>query len=262
MGRYDFRPLRVHSAATQLLETQRLRAEPPWYHVVANIPPSQPLVRPILNAAAQSKKGKKPSRMFQPMPIKYPEDQLRREFFSDHPWELARPRVVLEDDGKDGKRWEWSRIEQEGRALDGESVVQRQLYLMKRGGPEGQPMSKEAAYDKARKEFYAHRHQDEVERRVAREEALHVGAYFGKSALEIGMELEDKSYEDWKVWATKEAMAVQIQSQGGSLTTVDDEDAALDSEDPETVAALDEVEKSVPNNKKGQDAKGGAALHP
>lgn len=135
MGRYDFRPLRVHSAATQLLETQRLRAEPPWYHVVASIPPSQPLVRPILNAAAQSKKGKKPSRMFQPMPIKYPEDQLRREFFSDHPWELARPRVVLEDDGKDRKRWEWSRIEQEGRALDGERWV-----ISGRPGPRDEAM--------------------------------------------------------------------------------------------------------------------------
>jgi small subunit ribosomal protein S23 len=58
--------------------------------------------------------------MFQPMPIVYPEDKLRSEFFGDHPWELARPRVVLENDGKDGEKWDWSRIVQLGKKLDGE----------------------------------------------------------------------------------------------------------------------------------------------
>jgi small subunit ribosomal protein S23 len=72
-------------------------------------------------------------------------------------------------------------------------------------------MSKAQAYDVARKEFYALRHEEEVERRIAREEALWTGAYFGKSALEVGMELEDKIYESWKAWATKEAEAIDLQ---------------------------------------------------
>lgn len=59
------------------------------------------------------------------------------------------------------------------------------------------------AYDQARKEFYALRLQEDVERRVAKEEALATGAYFGKSALEIGMGLEDKQYERWRSWASK-----------------------------------------------------------
>ena len=58
--------------------------------------------------------------MFQPMPIVYPEDKLRSEFFGDHPWELARPRVILENDGKDGEKWDWSRIVQPRKKLDGE----------------------------------------------------------------------------------------------------------------------------------------------
>ena len=65
------------------------------------------------------------------------------------------------------------------------------------------------AYDVARKEFYALRHEEEVQRRVAREEATWVGAYFGKGVVQVGMELEDKTYEDWKKWATTEMEAQQ-----------------------------------------------------
>jgi small subunit ribosomal protein S23 len=63
---------------------------------------------------------RKPSKMFRPQPIEYEEDRLRKEFYSDHPWELARPRVVLENDGKDGQRYDWSSIQQRGKPLDGE----------------------------------------------------------------------------------------------------------------------------------------------
>ena len=45
--------------------------------------------------------------MFTPAPVKYEEDKLRWEYFNDHPWELARPRVVLEKDGRDGEKWGW-----------------------------------------------------------------------------------------------------------------------------------------------------------
>jgi small subunit ribosomal protein S23 len=72
-------------------------------------------------------------------------------------------------------------------------------------------ISNAQAYDVARKEFYALRHEEEVERRIAREEAAWTGAYFGKSALEVGMELEDKTYESWKAWATREAEAIDLQ---------------------------------------------------
>lgn len=46
--------------------------------------------------------------MFQPVGISYKEDQLRWDYFNDHPWELANPRVVLESDGRDSERWDWS----------------------------------------------------------------------------------------------------------------------------------------------------------
>ena len=80
------------------------------------------------------------------------------------------------------------------------------MWLMK-----NRAMSKPMAYDVARREFYFQRHREDIRRRVAREEALHVGAVFGKGPLEIGMELEDKVWDDWKRWAQEQ---------------IDDEDAA------------------------------------
>lgn len=71
-------------------------------------------------------------------------------------------------------------------------------------------MTKSAAYDIARREFYHLRLQEDVERRVAQEEARATGAVFGPTMNEIGMELENQEYERWKEWSEKEA---QIQSQ-------------------------------------------------
>lgn len=118
MGRYDFRPLRVRQTAKALFDSKR-RPLPQWYDIVGDIPPSEALARPV-QRVPRPKNGKKPSRLFQPLPIKYPEDRLRSEFFGDHPWELARPRLVVEDSGNDAKGYDWSKIVQPGKQLDGE----------------------------------------------------------------------------------------------------------------------------------------------
>lgn len=192
--------------------------------------------------------------MFQPAKISYPEDQLRAEFFGDHPWELARPRVILEDSGADAKTWDWSNIRQPGKKLDGESVIQRQMWLMQHEG-----LSTAQAYDKARREFYFYRHREDVERRVAKEEALAVGAYFGKGPNEIGMELEDQEFERWKVWAYKR-IEEKRQAAGAAYAGSDVEDVELTEGEGE--AALDQLADSVPGSKSGVQAFGGAATIP
>lgn len=68
------------------------------------------------------------------------------------------------------------------------------------------PLSRAAAYDQARKEFYDRRHYDEMEARIQREEAKVVGAQFGPSAMEIGMELENMAFEQWKSWAHRQVV--------------------------------------------------------
>jgi small subunit ribosomal protein S23 len=98
--------------------------------------------------------------------------------------------------------------------------VQRQLWLT-----ENVPgISTAEAYDQARHEFYALRYQEDVERRVTKEEALATGAYFGKTHLEVGMELEDKMWETWKEWGLKES-AAQQQKRASAYTGLEVEEA-------------------------------------
>ncbi|KKY32625.1 putative mitochondrial 37s ribosomal protein rsm25 [Diaporthe ampelina] len=166
------------------------------------------LAIPRNSKAPRAVPPRNPRNIFKPEQITYPEDELRWNFFKDHPWELARPRVVVELDGKDGRYVDWSKgLKQPGVPVTGESVIQRQLWLME--NREG--MSKEQAYDIARKELYNIRQQQDIERRVAKEEARMVGAYFGKSRLEVSMELENAVYEKWKKWAEGEAQKLQAE---------------------------------------------------
>lgn len=101
------------------------------------------------------------------------------------------------------------------------SVVQRQMWMMY-NIPD---MTKEQAYDIVRREFYALRQEEEVERRIAKEEAQMMGAYFGKTFLQVGVELEDAQYERWKKWAGKQIAAVRTE-QSQAYTTFGDEEEA------------------------------------
>ena len=122
MGRYDFRPLRVRQMAKALFDSKRDPDLPQWYEVLGNIPPSETLARPVMRIP-KMRKARKASKLFKPLPIAYPEDKLRSEFFGDHPWELTRPRLVVENSGNDAKGYDWSNIVQAGKQLDGERCI-------------------------------------------------------------------------------------------------------------------------------------------
>ena len=122
-------------------------------------------------------------------------------------------------------------------------------------------MPTDFAYDTARKEFYRHRHAVEVSNRVAREEAQAVGAFFGPGPVEVGMGLEDKAYEQWKAWAEKEVASMK-QMAGAAYTGVENQDAAISSPEQPEQEDLQEISESVPASKRGQQAQGGAGVHP
>lgn len=236
-------PQRIHQMASKMRQFDPSAVEKPWYPVLGDFPPTQRLVRPALQCDRVRRSRK--SKTFQPLQVTYPEDSLRSEFFGDHPWELARPRTVLEDDGKDAHRHDWSRIHQPGRIMDGErylihdhhcsrpatntlSVIQRQQWLIRH-----ERLTRPQAYDKARKEFYAIRHREEIERRIAKEEALMTGAYFAPGPLEVGMRLEDDAFEEWKRYAVERSATLRAMRSSDS-GSVDQTEADGDGAENET----------------------------
>lgn len=134
-------------------------------------------------------------------------------------------------------------------------MIQRQNWLLRNTN-----LSNAAAYDQARKELYRIRHFRETEQRVAREEALSTGAFFGKGPLEIGMQLEDAAYEDWREWAKQQTIA-QKQRDTADYTGLEAEESTLEIEVGDQ-QELQEVAESVPDSKGGQTARGGAAIRP
>ena len=83
-------------------------------------------------------------------------------------------------------------------------------------------MTKAAAYDQARKEFYAARLQ-----------------------------------ERWREWGLQQ-IAQQEQARAEIYTGVDNQAMAVSIDDPETQAGLEELDESIPD--KGQEALGGAPV--
>ncbi|KAL5082868.1 hypothetical protein Trisim1_002751 [Trichoderma cf. simile WF8] len=239
MGGRQIRPAGVYKAVREELKHQLMPGynvpTPPWFAVMNSVPPSEALVRTVTpRHRMPNPKASKPKKLFRPQSIAYPEDALRTSFYKDHPWELARPRVVLELDGKDYQHCDWSKgLKQKGIPLSGESVVQRQLWLM-----ENEKMSKRKAYDTVRREFYRLRQQEEVEKRIAIEEARYVGAYFGKTRLDIGMQLEDQEYENWKIWAGKETANREARASSDIETFgLEEEEGAAETAEAQPVTA-------------------------
>ncbi|KAI8625453.1 37S ribosomal protein S25 [Xylariaceae sp. FL1651] len=259
-GQRQVKPGRVYQTVTSLLNHRIFPVvkvqTPVWYHVVESIPPSEIITRSLPTQHRKfNPKTRKPSKLFQPQRLVYEEDELRRQFYKDHPWELARPRMIIEMDGRDAERSDWSTgLRQPGMPLCGECVVQRQLWMMH--NVEG--MTREKAYDIARREFYALRQEEDVERRIAKEEAMKMGAYFGKSFLQVGMELEDEQYEHWKRWAGRQIKDVQAEQDAAYTNFGAAEEADVDDVDA-MEADLEEVMVEAITPEQSATASNGAA---
>ena len=109
-------------------------------------------------------------------------------------------------------------------------------------------MTKGSAYDQARREFYEQRMQEDVERRVAKEEALATGAVFGKSMVQVGGELEDQAYERWREYAEN----TLVESERASISNAGRMSAppASSREEPDeaSAAGLDSLEEDSEEN--------------
>lgn len=263
----------VLQRAAQLLRAQRASrdpvAEPAWFRVVASHPPTQNLVQKTHNLEqytklngeesvqsqephsitglyetrqAGNKRSTNSRHLYTPKTITYFEDSIRSLFFEQHPWELARPKLLVETDGKDSTRTNWNTLDQIAKKLDGESVVQRTLYLLKNdpkfAGASSSSSSTDdgsntnfwlGAYDQARLEFYRLRIRQDTQTKIAIEEATMYGSVFGKSFIEKGVEKEQEYIEKWKKEALEETKIRQARMVSPSAGFEEPEEQALES---------------------------------
>ncbi|OAQ34430.1 hypothetical protein K457DRAFT_88103 [Linnemannia elongata AG-77] len=210
-------PAKVHSYVTKLLKANLIKNPPVWYPAASLAPPSPTFLRepqikktkeaiaaglpaPAPASASVQKELTRSSRSQKhlrwkterPQKIVYPEDKLRRRFYEDHPWELRRPRCLIETSG-DGTRRNWTSLLQPGRSiadLTGEDVIQYQLYLMTTG------KSEREAYHIATEEFYLHRAQEETEARVAKAQAMAFGLKPRRSFVMNGLKREEAALRE------------------------------------------------------------------
>lgn len=127
MGR-SMRPSRVYQTVKTSLAipntiSGNTEIPPVWLKVVERYPPAELLTRPKpIPHQNPNPRQRKPRNIYLPQAITFPEDELRKTFFKDHPWELARPRIAVEYDGKDARYVDWSRgLKQPGLQVSGES---------------------------------------------------------------------------------------------------------------------------------------------
>ncbi|CAI4065536.1 hypothetical protein SUVZ_09G0760 [Saccharomyces uvarum] len=245
------------------LKSGLLKETPAWYNVVASIPPSTKFTReprfknpsngriigklidvterqqananglyktrPNLNDRRVGVK-----KLYKPPKLTYVEDRLRVLFYKQHPWELSRPKILVENEVGD-ENYDWSHMLQLGKALDGESVIQRTMHLLKTQ----QYKDMVEAYDHARYEFYALRMQEETQQQVAFEEAEMFGSIFGVSSIEHGIQKEQEVLDVWekKVIEETELMAARSSNPAGSWKDDSTLDTAQD-EEPVTTENL------------------------
>jgi small subunit ribosomal protein S23 len=96
----------VHRQVTRLLKTNYIRKEPTWYQAVLEhppipLPPRAPASRSPddqdlpTNSQSRIAHLKKPEKV-KALPVVYLEDEIRRQFFRDHPFEAFRERTMVE----------------------------------------------------------------------------------------------------------------------------------------------------------------------
>ena len=233
---------------TQRGETEGKIVEPIWYRVVLSNPPTYQLL-PRLRALEvqleqdryRYEKDKVDSRgfyvtrnkqkystggkhLYRLPKLHNEEDRIRHLFYTNHPWELARPRNMVENNNPTPSTLDWSSIVQSRMQLSGESVVQRTLWLAK------QPEYKQAngsdwfhAYEQARLEFYRLRMRQQAEAQIAQEEALMHGAVFGPSVWDSYVAREQNVVDKFTQEAS--ALSKDIQAKRSQIVEEDDSSA-------------------------------------
>ncbi|KAH3667908.1 hypothetical protein WICMUC_005186 [Wickerhamomyces mucosus] len=222
----------VLERTSNYLKSGVLKTQPVWLSAVGNNPPTKNFLKepkklkneqtfklqkddlPKINNSiynTKSRLGKKNT--FKIPKLKFVEDELRDVFYKQHPWELSRPKILLENSGDDAAHQDWSRLIQTNKQLDGESVIQRTLYLLKATEPK---LTLKEAYDQSRYEFYRLRIEQEIEEQISKEENIMFGASFEETPIEHGINKEQKVINKWKEDAIELTSIIEANRSGPS----------------------------------------------
>ncbi|KAG7098978.1 hypothetical protein E1B28_000865 [Marasmius oreades] len=199
----------VHQQVSRLMRGGIIANEPVWFKAVlahpplplpAKAPPSRTAydTKPAKDvvSASGSKKNMRPYDP-KPLPIYYLEDDIRRQFFRDHPFETFRPITLSEKAGIQEQHHiqgkEWTRLRQRGRNPSPDDAVQFALNLHLYHEV---PLS--YAYSRAVAQFRALRSEHHIASTMALLEADTMGALFEPSETTLGFEKELKSLATWE----------------------------------------------------------------
>ncbi|KAL0578500.1 mitochondrial ribosomal small subunit component [Marasmius crinis-equi] len=199
----------VHQQVSRLMRGGFITEEPVWFRAVLEHPPLPlPAKAPPSRTAYDTKPSKDdPSlpvsrkKMLpyhpRPLPIYYLEDDIRRQFFRDHPFEAFRPITLHEKAGIQEehsiKGEAWTRLRQRGRNPSPEDAIQFALNLHLHHEV---PLS--YAYSRAVAQFRALRSERHISSTMALLEADTLGALFQPSETALGFEKELRSLATWE----------------------------------------------------------------
>jgi small subunit ribosomal protein S23 len=131
----------VHKQASRLTRAGFLKNPPVWYEAVLEhpplpLPPREPPSRTSYDtsssprskqAFASTATATKKTQGSRPLSITYVEDDIRRQFFRDHPFEAFRPRTLTEAGAIENEHpisgLKWTRLNQRGRNPSPEEYV-------------------------------------------------------------------------------------------------------------------------------------------
>jgi small subunit ribosomal protein S23 len=132
----------VHHQVARLLRGRIVEKEPRWYQPVLNfpplpLPPKAPPARTPFDQKAESGRQKLRRPKNRPLPIHYLEDDIRRQFYTDHPFEAFRPTTLVEKGDIELREVNgegWTRLRQRGRNPTPEEYVTILSQILRQHG--------------------------------------------------------------------------------------------------------------------------------
>ncbi|KAF8898942.1 mitochondrial ribosomal protein S25-domain-containing protein [Infundibulicybe gibba] len=196
----------VHQQVSRLMRAEYIKQEPVWFQAVLNypplpLPPKAPAPRTAYDQSPKNASSSGGSKLRpqtpKPLPIYYLEDDVRRQFFRDHPFEAFRPTTLVEgatiEDQHPIQGLSWTRLRQRGRNPTPEDAIRFTLNLHQYHGI---PITQ--AYSRAIAQFRSLRSEHHIATTFAVLEAESLGAVFSRGEIAHAFEKEKKGLATWE----------------------------------------------------------------